>query len=58
MKPQLLLTTSNAGAMQLLVDGVAAPPLGALGAMRRDVPLDPDMVKAGKTASTPNGVAQ
>jgi cytoskeleton protein RodZ len=58
MKPQLLLTTSNAGAMQLLVDGVAAPPLGAMGAMRRDVPLDPDMVKAGKTASTPNGVAQ
>jgi cytoskeleton protein RodZ len=58
MKPQLLLTTSNAGAMQLLVDGVAAPPLGALGAMRRDVPLDPDMVKAGKTASTPNAVSQ
>ena len=50
MKPQLLLTTSNAGAMELLVDGVAAPSLGPVGAMRRDVPLDPDMVKAGRAA--------
>ena len=48
MKPQLLLTTSNAGAMELLVDGVAAPALGPVGAMRRDVPLDADKVKAGK----------
>ncbi len=48
MKPQLLLTTGNAGAMELLVDGVAAPPIGPAGAMRRDVPLDPDIVKAGK----------
>ena len=49
MKPQLLLTTSNAGAMELLVDGTPAPSLGPLGAMRRDIPLDPDMAKAGKT---------
>ncbi len=48
MVPQLLLTTSNAGAMELLVDGVAAPPLGPVGAMRRDVPLDPEVVKATK----------
>ena len=34
--------------MELLVDGVAAPPIGPLGAMRRDVPLDADRVKAGK----------
>ncbi len=53
MKPQLLLTTSNAGAMELLVDGVAAPALGPMGAMRRDIPLDPDQIKAGKTAPTP-----
>jgi cytoskeleton protein RodZ len=49
MKPQLLLTTSNAGAMELLVDGTPAPPLGPMGAMRRDIPLDPDILKAGKT---------
>ncbi len=46
MKPQLLLTTSNAGGMELLVDGVATASLGAPGAMRRDVPLDPDTIKA------------
>ncbi len=50
MRPQLLLTTSNAGAMELLVDGVAAPALGPLGAMRRDVLLDPDAVKAGRAS--------
>ena len=53
MKPQLLLTTSNAGAMELLVDGVAAPAIGPAGVLRRDVPLDLDLVKAGKTASSP-----
>ena len=53
MKPQLLLTTSNAGAMELLVDGVAAPAIGPAGAMRRDVPLDPDVLKAGKANATP-----
>ena len=49
MKPQLLLTTSNAGAMELLVDGTPAPSLGPVGAMRRDIPLDADVLKAGKT---------
>ncbi len=62
MRPQLLLTTSNAGGMQVLVDGVAMPPLGAPGAMRRDAPLDPAMVKAGlklgKPNSTPGAAAQ
>jgi cytoskeleton protein RodZ len=48
MKPQLLLTTSNAGSLELLVDGVAAPSLGPIGAMRRDVPLDPETISAGK----------
>ncbi len=48
MKPQLLLTTSNAGGMELLVDGVAAAPLGALGTMKRDIPLDPDVLKAAR----------
>jgi cytoskeleton protein RodZ len=44
---QLLLTTGNAGSTEVLVGGVAAPSLGAAGAMRRDIPLDPDAVKAG-----------
>ncbi len=51
MKPQLLLTTSNAASIELLVDGVAAPPLGT--GFKKDVSLDPDIVKAGRTASAP-----
>ena len=51
MRPQLLLTTSNAGAMELLVDGVPAPALGLPGAMRRDVPLDADLLKSGKASA-------
>ena len=69
IKPQLLLTTSNAGGMEVLVDGVPAAALGPAGVMRRDVSLDPEIVKAGlplpgaakwaaKPASTANRVAQ
>ena len=47
MRAQLLLTTSNAAAMEVLVDGVAAPSLGT--GFKRDVSLDPDMAKAGRT---------
>jgi cytoskeleton protein RodZ len=47
MKPNLILTTSNAGAMEMLVDGTPAPPLGAANSFVKDVPLDPDTLKAG-----------
>ncbi|MBC7799559.1 MAG: DUF4115 domain-containing protein, partial [Gemmatimonadaceae bacterium] len=52
---QLLLTTGNAGGTELLVDGQATPPLGAVGVVRRDVALEPDALKAG---STPRPAAQ
>jgi len=39
---KLLMTTGNAGGTEFVVDGVAAPPLGPSGALRRDVPLDGD----------------
>lgn len=44
---QLLLSTSDAAGTELLVDGVVAPPLGSARVLRRDVVLDPDLVKAG-----------
>ena len=44
----LLLTTGNAGGTELVVDGVVAPMLGGNGAVRRDQPLDPDLIKEGK----------
>jgi hypothetical protein len=34
-----------------MLDGVTIPPLGASGAVRRDLPLDPDLIKDGKLAT-------
>ena len=46
----LVLTTGNAGGTLLVVDGVAAPALGNSGAVRRNLPLDPDLIREGKLA--------
>ena len=46
---QLLLSTGNAGATEVLVDGQAVPALGKSGAVRHDVPLDPDALREGRT---------
>jgi len=46
----LVLTTGNAGGTVLVVDGVASPVLGNSGAVRRNLPLDPDLIKEGKLA--------
>lgn len=43
-----LLTTGNAGGTEILVDGTAAPSIGGLGAVKRDLPLDADTIKDGK----------
>ncbi len=50
-KPNLLLTTGNAGGTDLVVDGVPSASLGGNGAVRRDLPLDPDLIKDGKLAT-------
>jgi cytoskeleton protein RodZ len=47
-RPDLLLTTGNAGGTDVIVDGAAIPPLGGSGAVRRDLLLDPDQIKDGK----------
>ena len=47
-KPNLLLTTGNAGGTDLVVDGVTSPSLGGSGVVRRDLPLDPDLIKDGR----------
>ncbi len=46
----LLLTLGNAAGTEILVDGAATAPLGAAGAVRHDLPLDPDVIKDGKLA--------
>ena len=45
-KPGLLLTTGNAGGTELDVDGTAIATLGGSGAVRRNLQLDPDALKA------------
>jgi cytoskeleton protein RodZ len=47
----VLLTTGNAGGTDILVDGTPSPSLGASGAVRRDLPLDPVQIKDGKLAA-------
>jgi len=43
----LSLRTGNAGALEIAVDGRAVPSIGAIGALRRDVELDPTELAAG-----------
>jgi cytoskeleton protein RodZ len=53
-RPNLVLTTGNAGGTEIDVDGAPAVSLGASGLVRRDVPLDPEAIKSGKlTAAAP-----
>ena len=55
-RPGLTLTTGNAPATDLLLDGVTTVSLGGSGAVRHDLPLDVDQIKAGKlnpTQATP-----
>ena len=46
-RPNLILNTGNAGRVEILVDGVQVPPIGGQGAVRKDVPLDPEPLKEG-----------
>jgi cytoskeleton protein RodZ len=47
----LVLTTGNAGGTNIVVDGATVPSLGGSGAVRRDIPLDPDVLKSGRIPS-------
>jgi cytoskeleton protein RodZ len=51
-RSDLLMTTGNAGGTDIVVDGASTPALGGSGAVRRDLPLDPDQIKDGKLAAT------
>ncbi len=44
-RPGLLLTTGNAGGLEILVGGDALPALGGNGMVRRDLPLEPEALR-------------
>lgn len=46
-RPGLSLRTNNAGGLEIEVDGVAVPAIGNRGDIRRDVRLDPELLKSG-----------
>jgi len=46
-KTDLVLTTGNAGGTEIDVDGTPTANLGGNGVVRRNLPLDPDMLKSG-----------
>ena len=46
-KEGLLLSTGNANGLEILVDGQVVPGLGPGRAVRRDVPMEPEKLKAG-----------
>ena len=52
-QPDLVLTTGNAGGTELVVDGTPIEVPGGSGAVRRDLPLDPDLIKEGGLTSLP-----
>ena len=47
----LVLLTGNAGALEILVDGESVPDLGDAGKVRRNVSLDPDLLRQGTAAN-------
>jgi cytoskeleton protein RodZ len=52
-KPNLVLTTGNAGGTEIDVDGKAVEGLGAQGVVRHDIPLDVDVLKSGQLPPAP-----
>ena len=47
-RPGMLLTTGNAASTEVVLDGVQVISLAGAGAVRRDLPLDPDAIKDGR----------
>lgn len=46
-RPGLLMETGNAGGLQITIDGDEIPDLGPMGAVRRNIALDAETLKAG-----------
>jgi cytoskeleton protein RodZ len=52
-RANLVLNTGNAGRVEIMVDGALVPSIGGQGTVRKDVPLDPDLLKIGPVTAVP-----
>ena len=50
-QPGLVLLTGNAGALEIIVDGIIVPSIGGVGIVRRGVVLEANRLKAGSAVS-------
>jgi cytoskeleton protein RodZ len=50
-RPGLVMVTGNLGALRVIIDGEAAPGLGPLGVIGRDIPLDADRLLIGQVSA-------
>jgi cytoskeleton protein RodZ len=50
-RPGLVMMTGNLGALRVIVDGEAAPGLGPLGVIGRDIPLDANRLLSGQVSA-------
>lgn len=56
-RPNLVLTTGNAGGTELIVDGAVMQVPGGPGTVRRDLPLNPDEIKRGQLLVSSSSVS-
>ncbi len=49
-RPDLLMMTGNIGALRLVVDGETLPPLGPMGVIGRNIPLDAERLRTGQVS--------
>jgi cytoskeleton protein RodZ len=45
--PGMVMSVGNSGGLEILVDGAPVPSLGAIGIVRKAIPLDPERLKLG-----------
>ena len=56
-RPGIVMMTGNAGGLEVALDGEVLPPIGPAGAVRRNIALDPEALRAHQASSQSRGGA-